>query len=388
MCIPDEPHHIAAFRGAMQTLGSAYNWADDDAHTAKDVAKLWREIIDQGDSCLEFRQDTCHLYMVANGIETLIYNGQECINANIADGTLARANSGPVGDIPLQQCAVYTLKLTPGASWSAPTVVNTGDTILLSNWQGGSTDWGTASTVWTCPSGGAYIFGACGDVRPTTIFGTDPLQTAPHLSVIAKIGDVYYDVWNSNDGKTPAEFTVPSGVLNQPLRLLMNVGDIVAYTATGEIWGDVTICNHHQWCHKWMGGSGIQSAIAAFGSYDAVNDKIVGTPYSAGFAGEWQLVLPSGSYTVTAIEENVTVGANPASNGCEIRRISPYTPYVNRPLNNQTATVSVSGLSVQPGWTINCGAVVGPAGQPGPATVNWVKFYGTGTTNPFGGNNC
>lgn len=44
--VPDDPLHIAAFRGALLTLSSAYKWADDPAHTAKEVALVWRDIID------------------------------------------------------------------------------------------------------------------------------------------------------------------------------------------------------------------------------------------------------------------------------------------------------------------------------------------------------
>lgn len=249
LCIPDEPQHVAAFRGALQALGSAYNWADDEGHTAKDVAKVWRDVIDMGDSCMEFRQDACHLYLVANGIETLIYNGQECIDANIADGTIAKANSGYIGDIPLDDCKNYTVRLTTDQNWIAPNVMNSGDTLLLSNWQGGATDLGLLNTVWICPSGTAYQFGGCSDtIRSDTIYGTDPLQTAPHLAVIGQIGNTYYDIWNSASGITPAEFTVPAGVVNQPLRLLMNLGPAVGLVATGEMWGEITICNKQQWC--------------------------------------------------------------------------------------------------------------------------------------------
>lgn len=246
LCIPDDEQHIAAFRGALQALGSAYNWADDDAHTAKDVAQVWRDVIDIGDSCMEFRQDACHLYLVSNGIETLIYNGQECINANIADGTLAKANSGYIGTIPPMDCKTYTVKLDTGNNWVCPTPVNSGDTIHLQNWQGGATDLGLLSAVWICPAGTAYEFGACADtLRSYTIYGTDPLQTAPHLAVIGQIGDTYYDVWNAPTGGASGTFTVPPGVQNQPLRLLMNIGQLVGLVASGEMWGEVVVCNNN-----------------------------------------------------------------------------------------------------------------------------------------------
>ena len=39
--VPNDPDHIAAFMGAVYGLSKAYEWANDDAHTAIDVAAVW-----------------------------------------------------------------------------------------------------------------------------------------------------------------------------------------------------------------------------------------------------------------------------------------------------------------------------------------------------------
>lgn len=44
--VPNNRYHIAAFRGALWNLASAINWADDIDHTAKEVAQVWRNVID------------------------------------------------------------------------------------------------------------------------------------------------------------------------------------------------------------------------------------------------------------------------------------------------------------------------------------------------------
>lgn len=43
--VPDEKYHLAAFRGALLDLASAYKWADDPDHKAKDVANVWKQVI-------------------------------------------------------------------------------------------------------------------------------------------------------------------------------------------------------------------------------------------------------------------------------------------------------------------------------------------------------
>lgn len=42
--IPDDPNHIAAFWGALESLSKWWNWQRDEAHTAKDVAAVWLDV--------------------------------------------------------------------------------------------------------------------------------------------------------------------------------------------------------------------------------------------------------------------------------------------------------------------------------------------------------
>jgi hypothetical protein len=72
--VPDDPYHIAAFRGALLTLASANNWANDSAHTAKDVAAVWDEIYQEVSDCImglmDVRQNTelpCKLEKTEDG---------------------------------------------------------------------------------------------------------------------------------------------------------------------------------------------------------------------------------------------------------------------------------------------------------------------------------
>jgi len=43
--VPNERFHIAAFRGALLDLASAYKWQDDPDHKAREVANVWKGVI-------------------------------------------------------------------------------------------------------------------------------------------------------------------------------------------------------------------------------------------------------------------------------------------------------------------------------------------------------
>jgi hypothetical protein len=68
--VPNDKKHIAAFRGALWTLASALYWQDDEAHTAKEVAAVWREIWDNLESCDGELLNPCTEYSVKSGVVT------------------------------------------------------------------------------------------------------------------------------------------------------------------------------------------------------------------------------------------------------------------------------------------------------------------------------
>lgn len=368
--------------GAVKVLMRPETYKGDIPTVIDAVANASQLVSQIGECEVErtFRQDVCHLYTTLNGIETLIFNAQDCVNANLADGTLAKANSGYIGDIPSDDCHTYSVSLTIDKNWIAPNVVNTGDTLLLSNWQGGATDLGMLSTTWVCPSGTAYAFGGCTNTaRAATIYGTDPLQSAPHLAVIAAIGSSYYDIWNSASGITPATFTVPSGVTNQPLRLLMNVGTAVGLVAAGEMWGEITICNKHQWCYEFdftTGQHGWSVIPLDNTGYDGT--YITGT----GFQGLNPAIgiNPGVVLLPTSIFVTSTNGAG--SRILDTNSCSPGT------LAAHTLSIANGSGIFEPAYqmtTTDWFAVF--HGGNTTQTISKVKVYGSGT-NPFGASNC
>lgn len=68
--VPDERFHIAAFRGAMLHLAEAYKWADDPDHTAREVALVWRGIIDAMEWGCGVPEDECRNFTPAASFVT------------------------------------------------------------------------------------------------------------------------------------------------------------------------------------------------------------------------------------------------------------------------------------------------------------------------------
>ena len=113
----------------------------------------------------------------------------------------------------------YCMTLTNGSLTHLPTLVSTGDTILISNWQGLSYD--DEAFQWFAANGWKFVAGFLVPGSVTTD-PSDPLPTAPDMQIIAKIGGTYYDVFNQDSAGQPQLFTVPAGITNQPVDFLVN----------------------------------------------------------------------------------------------------------------------------------------------------------------------
>ena len=139
--VPNDPHHIAAFRGAMLALGSAYNWADDPAHTAVIVAKKWRDVIENMGVCgavqtkIRAGEGSCELQWsydnwvtydsfdmsvcVQSWIDSLVPGMiSSAIAADLASGALGPGGQpGPASPPAAGQCQTYHAELRANDQW-------------------------------------------------------------------------------------------------------------------------------------------------------------------------------------------------------------------------------------------------------------------------------
>lgn len=225
--VPKSKYHIMAFLGAIYDLSLWWNWQRDDAHTASLVAQVWRKIwrglrpspcepIEPGAStgcdCEDDCMGCCEKFI--NGV----LSQKDCDGNWIAvpgQNTSGPSSSGPAPQPPSgggQQA--YDNCLQANQQKPLPTTVSSADTISVEAFSGAWNDPGNDLLTWRGPNGQVYFAGA---YLPGTqeLVGTDPLPTAPHMSLIALINGVYYPLFG-------ATLTIPGGISNAQVILQAN----------------------------------------------------------------------------------------------------------------------------------------------------------------------
>lgn len=132
---------------------------------------------------------------------------------------------------PAGGCVTYHAAVDARGSWLMPTLVNTGDILTPSAWQGATTDVGPVGR-WNCYTGLQFALGTC---QGSPII--DGSAYAPSLPIgipLFLVGGVYYDA------RVP--LTVPGSIVNAPLAVLIN------YAPGGDYHGNMTLdiefCNN------------------------------------------------------------------------------------------------------------------------------------------------
>jgi len=221
--VPDEIFHIAAFRGAILNLAAATQWGDDPAHTAKEVALVWRGVYDKIHACppparpilylgddMLLRQNPDNLCKLETSIDGVHWcdtgiDFSLCLSGGQPG---AGAEQPPAGGGE----ACYPAVLGCNNIWLLPTLVSTGDVIDVTGASGaGSWDGGLD---WTCPDGHVFLGGICLGVTSSTNAG-NPMPALPTNQLIVSIGGTYYDAM-------AGPLTVPSGFSNAVVTFLCN----------------------------------------------------------------------------------------------------------------------------------------------------------------------
>jgi len=256
--VPNDPMHIAAFKGQIMALSRAYSWGNDAAHTALDVAAVWKPIFDGLEPCemVAIRlkpTDFCTIQLSLDGGSTWsdVADLSACAHAAAVDeidqarqrGDLSGGSQQPgQGAGTPGQCYDYDITLHGNDRWHAPISIGAGDTIEVSSESGAWWD-GNSLGPWYCPDGLIFVLGACGG-SPVTQSG-DPIPTLAHMRIIANLpADAttpYFDMFDTL-------YVVPDGVSQGELYLQPNDGDLS--DNQGSINLHVQVCKK-VWCHRW-----------------------------------------------------------------------------------------------------------------------------------------
>ena len=242
--VPNDPAYIGAFLGAMFLLSKPYAWQNDEAHTALEVGAVWRDIFNSllknhcgqcadpiGSECGE--DCMCGCLRFNNGVlETLNCGVWEPVPGQPPGGVFPPSQPGSGTPVPGPgQCQTWQANILANGAWLLPTLVNTGDIISLSNFEGATTQDAPLGR-WNCPDGEFFALGGCQGNQ-----NTDPANPSPALftgQLMIQIGSSYYDPFSP--------LVVPGGVTNAQVALVVN------YPSGGSFGGDYTadveLCNN------------------------------------------------------------------------------------------------------------------------------------------------
>jgi len=381
--VPNDRQHIAAFYGAILSLASAYKWQDDPAHTAREVALVWRDIFDNlikqecsdpppeiigggvdGDE-LMIRQNPdnpCLLETSINGTDWCVFaDFSLCIPSSQQPGSSPQPNPGGG-----QQC--YQGELNANSLWLAPVVVSTGDVVELTSAAGAGYD-ASGSLRWYCPNGQTFYAGACVG-SPATDAG-DPLNTVGHMRLIWSIDGTYYDAM-------AGPVTVPSGVSSA--QAILQVNDPVLPDNSGTYTIEVCVTNN-------QAGSWSSTFDFAVSPYSSLLSLVWGVwNPGVGYDGTFVSGAQQSGVAYTMLASSVDLLSMTAYYDCASASGASQTlafyqgpgGYIGSPTvptvgTNVPFNQTITGVVNQPGFQVGSGSSAGPVAH------NKLIITGTGT---------
>jgi hypothetical protein len=386
--VPNDPQHIAAFLGAIRSLGSWYSWQEDPTHKASKVSAVWRKIGDNlkpqdctvdvanigGDieDCMKLRIDpdnSCIIQCFDDCSQTW---GTFLDVSSCVPGAAGQPNPGGTPSAGTENC--YDILIAGNSQWISPVPVKDGDSIVISAVGGGWFD----GAGWFCPNGQGYVLGAC--TGSPVFSGSDPAPSIAHARLIGTLdsGASWNDAYNT---------TIPILPGTAPTNLILQMNDPSLSDNGGSIHLKVCITTNNptNWTHdfdfttssggwnplstataQWLTTVGWSSGAPGGAPEDCVIDFIALHPCTITV---WDTVC-----NVSAVHQSYQ-GAQYRHNGSSF--------FSNNALaETPGGTLSFAGtLLITPGDDIQCSFNV--SGSPlGTAVQVSMHFEGTGT-NPF-----
>jgi len=403
--VPNDRFYIAAFMGQLWELTRWYNWARDEAHTAIEVAAIWKTIYEQVrkstcPDCSELDSGTEVSLGMADGLIQVVPSGGKCllqyrccltdpwITVATVDQTQAPGQPGAGAEQPTQNGgqACYDLSFNANSQANVPTTVSAGDQISIQSASGAGTD---GSLHWFCVDGSVFFAGACnGQAQPAS---GDPAPTLNHMALIMNIGGTWYPA------TVGSIFTVPAGVSASPIIVQTNDGNLTGNSGSYKLSVCVTNNQAGSWTKtfdftlnswaayfalqpgsiiygQWIAGTGWETAfIVSNGGYRWL--ELLFTPPTTLHLLQIQVVLsyvqggtPTDGDTFDIVNGSTTLLSVPA----------PQVPTSPQTYNNPFTVTPAAPLI----FNIQAGRVVGSSDPGGTGIISKIILTGTGT-NPF-----
>lgn len=307
--VPDDPAHLAAFMGALYGLSRWYNWDRDDAHTGKEVAAVWYDVITHLGECqpssgvtdeMQFRQNGCKLEYSVDCVHWLtLYDPTDCIDKKLNGGERG------TGALNLGECKEWDVTLKGSDRWLCPVPVADGFTIEITDMQGA---WSDGTSAWNCPDGTPYVLGLCVGAKGHAT--GDPSGTAYHMAIVGLLdGTTFIDVGPGPTTLTPVTGTVQLELQANDQTIGDNFGTITFHVKICESAPttfahtfDFTI-DDRGWDAYIYGGNALAVYTAATGWFD----NYPAAPYDGIFILS---PTPSRNYEITNVEVLTTADLN------------------------------------------------------------------------------
>lgn len=277
--VPNDPAYIQAFYGVLYDLTLWLSWQRDSAHTGRLAAmrmkEMWLSVVTNPNNCQsieqlieesEYEMSLCEQLRFHDGkLQALCCGVWTDIEGQPDQGVTGGSQPGPGTPQPQPGggCLTYQGETGAAAPWYVPTVVNTGDVITLEGAKGAWNDGAVAT--WNCFDGSIFFAGKNTGIK--TFSGSDPLPSAPHMTMLAVINGVYYDI-------AAGPVTVPSGIVSQPVTIQPN--NAVLAGGAGTLQFALQVCNNQEveWTHTFD----LSTNAAPFVPFV---DSFLGTDYGA-----------------------------------------------------------------------------------------------------------
>jgi hypothetical protein len=393
--VPNNKYHIAAFKGALYMLSSAIFWADDPAHTALRVAKVWQEIFDSlvAEDCNPaaagqdiFSEDFMSDFrrVCIDGKTYLEFLACSCpetwVRLANADQLAAAGQPGGSGTPqpqpqPGSDPVCYDLAWPTSGLGNIPTLVSTGDVLTLNSASGAGATNPTAD--WRCIDGLVFFAGAC--TGTTTLDSLAPAPTLPKGELLWWINGVYYSA------QIGVPFTVPGGVSSVTPFLVAN---FQSPNQVGSYKANVCVKNNAPvtWCHHLdfrVSSYGFVSATTGGGGPDLWSPG-VGWHHPGGVGNELRIKFTAiSAFTVTRWQWQMNDDAgSPASDSSSAVQMPNGTNVPGTfqvPLLSGTNTGDVTHTTTSTNFSLT-------AEDAFAANLTWIEsnVFGTGF-DPFAG---